>query len=537
MIKPAGRLGAASSCSPPWPAPPPPTAASTASSISSAPPTSTPSPGTGGWPKACRPTATSPCSAGRAPATPISSATSRRTTSMRARCRASAPRKAPGMFLGLLIERRRRRPRGHLVARSHARWQIEQIYGDDDGANIVTRHTSADLGLDGHGDRRDPTAGRRCGRCPGAPGERGARTFEQPGDRRRGCSPTPISRRRPPNSRIAGAAGGGLAARRHQRLRRRLGSGRRQRCVHFHPADQLVYTQAHRLGDRAAGRVRADRRAAEAAHAGPAPAGDLAGGARRALRAGQLHRPDHAAGARPAPDRLRCAAACAPCATPSPTTSSPCRHTSRRCSCRSIPSLLDVAALSHSSTPVQRRAGLDVCRRLTPSGCRRRRAAGQRHCGRRSGRSAAHAADLRRRRRDRLSRSAAVVLGFASTAAQARAAVASRDGARAQIVADARRRAGRLVGGGCACRRRRRAEALRRGAPRADQSARRHRRAPPAPSSPRSRASRRTTSTGRATATFFNVALDVSGQSALADATRRPVRRLAAADERCRRRR
>jgi hypothetical protein len=51
-----------------------------------------------------------------------------------------------GLFLGLLIETD---GGGREVSwlRDRSRWQIAQSYGDDDGPNIVTRHTSADLGL------------------------------------------------------------------------------------------------------------------------------------------------------------------------------------------------------------------------------------------------------------------------------------------------------------------------------------------------------------------------------------------------------
>ena len=59
--------------------------------------------------------------------------------------RLGAPEGA-GLFLGLLIEKGDG-SREVTWLRDRARWQIDQSYGDDDGANIVTRHTSADLRL------------------------------------------------------------------------------------------------------------------------------------------------------------------------------------------------------------------------------------------------------------------------------------------------------------------------------------------------------------------------------------------------------
>jgi hypothetical protein len=59
--------------------------------------------------------------------------------------RLGAPEGA-GLFLGLLIDRGAG-TREVSWLRDRQRWQIAQDYGDDDGANIVTRHVSADLGL------------------------------------------------------------------------------------------------------------------------------------------------------------------------------------------------------------------------------------------------------------------------------------------------------------------------------------------------------------------------------------------------------
>ncbi len=59
--------------------------------------------------------------------------------------RLGAPEGA-GLFVGLLIETNDG-SREVSWLRDRSRWQIAQSYGDDDGANIVTRYTSADLGV------------------------------------------------------------------------------------------------------------------------------------------------------------------------------------------------------------------------------------------------------------------------------------------------------------------------------------------------------------------------------------------------------
>ena len=59
--------------------------------------------------------------------------------------RLGAPEGA-GLFLGLLMEKTDG-SREVSWLRDRSRWEIVQSYGDDDGPNIVTRHTSTDLGL------------------------------------------------------------------------------------------------------------------------------------------------------------------------------------------------------------------------------------------------------------------------------------------------------------------------------------------------------------------------------------------------------
>jgi hypothetical protein len=51
-----------------------------------------------------------------------------------------------GLFLGLLIEKSDG-SREVSWLRDRSRWEIAQSYGDDDGVNVVTRHTRMDLGL------------------------------------------------------------------------------------------------------------------------------------------------------------------------------------------------------------------------------------------------------------------------------------------------------------------------------------------------------------------------------------------------------
>src|SRR5579862_7957544 len=59
--------------------------------------------------------------------------------------RFGAPENA-GLFLGLLIETVNG-SREVTWLRDRSQWEITQSYGDDDGPNIVTRHTSTNLGL------------------------------------------------------------------------------------------------------------------------------------------------------------------------------------------------------------------------------------------------------------------------------------------------------------------------------------------------------------------------------------------------------